>query len=164
MRRRPCCASTAAGEFRPTPLLGLFLGVRGQSTGKPLLSFEEYAAGNYTIGRGYDPATLLGDRGIGFSAELRWGRLVPPGPRAIAVQPFLFFDAARVSNHDRIFPSIGPQHLASVGGGVRAAIGDRARLDVTLAAPLQRAGLETKRPDPRLLVTFTTRLLPWSAR
>ena len=26
------------------------------------------------------------------------------------------------------------------------------------------AGLATKRPDPRLLVTFTTRLLPWSAR
>ena len=154
----------AAGEFRPTPAVGLFLGLRGQTTGKPLLSFEEYAAGNYTIGRGYDPATLLGDRGIGFQAELRWGRLEAAGPRAVALQPFLFLDAAWVGNHDRIFPSVGPQRLASLGGGVRAAIGERARLDVTLAVPLARAGLETKRPDPRLLVTFTTRLLPWSAR
>lgn len=153
-----------AGELRPTPKIGFFLAVRGQSSGKPLLSFEEYAAGDYTIGRGYDPATLLGDRGIGVQAELRWGRLVPPGPRAIALQPFLFFDAAWVSNHDLIFPAIGPQRLASAGGGVRAVFGDRARLEIILAAPLERAGLETRRPDPRLLVTLTTRLLPWRAR
>ncbi|MDB5693193.1 MAG: putative hemolysin activation/secretion protein [Alphaproteobacteria bacterium] len=153
-----------AAEFRPAPVLGLFLGIRAQSTGKPLLSFEEYSAGNYTIGRGYDPATLLGDRGIGFQAELRYGRLIPPGPGTVAIQPFLFFDAAWVNNLDRVFPAIGPQRLASAGGGVRASFGDRARLEITLAAPLERAGLETKRRDPRLLVTLTTRLLPWSAR
>jgi hemolysin activation/secretion protein len=153
-----------AGEFRPVPKLDLFLGVRAQTTGKPLLSFEEYAAGDYTIGRGYDPASLLGDRGIGFQAELRWGHLVPSGAPKTAIQPFLFFDGGWVSNEDRIFPAIGPQHLASAGGGVRAAFGDRARLEATLAAPLERAGLETKRPGPRLLVSLTTRLLPWSAR
>ena len=153
-----------AAEFRPDPQVGFFLGARAQTTDKPLLSFEEYSAGNYTVGRGYDPATLLGDRGIGFQAELRWRRLVPAGPRAVAVQPFVFFDAAWVNNEDRIFLAVGPQRLASIGGGVRVAFGDRARLEVTLADPLERAGLETKRPGPRLLVTLTTRLLPWSAR
>ncbi|MEA3002001.1 MAG: hypothetical protein QOH81_789 [Sphingomonadales bacterium] len=153
-----------AGEFRPAPTIGLFLGIRAQTTGKPLLSFEEYAAGNYTVGRGYDPATLLGDRGIGVQAELRYGRIVPSGPGAFAVQPFLFFDAAWVNNLDRVFPAAGPQRLASAGGGLRASFGDRARLEITFAAPLRRAGLEARRPDPRLLVTLTTRLLPWSAR
>lgn len=153
-----------SGEFRPRPDIGFFLGVRAQTTGKPLLSFEEYAAGNYTIGRGYGPASLLGDRGIGFQAEFRWGRLVPSTPNAIALQPFLFFDAAWVNNEDRIFPATGPQRLASAGGGVRAVFSDRARLELTLAAPLERAGLQTKRPVPRLLFTLTTRLLPWSAR
>jgi hemolysin activation/secretion protein len=153
-----------ASEFRPAPAIGLFLGVRAQTTDKPLLSFEEYSAGNYTIGRGYDPATLLGDRGIGVQAELRYGRLLPSGPRAIAVQPFVFFDAAWVNNEDRIFPAAGRQHLASAGAGLRASLGDRGRLELMLAAPLERAGLQAKRRDPRLLVTFTTRLLPWTAR
>jgi hemolysin activation/secretion protein len=162
--KAPLLRFEGAGEFRPVPKLDLFLGVRAQTTDKPLLSFEEYAAGDYTIGRGYDPASLLGDRGIGFQAELRWGHLVPSGPTKTALQPFLFFDGAWVSNEDRIFLAIGPQRLASAGGGVRAAFGDRARLDVTLAAPFEKVGLETKRPDPRLLVTLTTRLLPWSTR
>ena len=51
--------------------------------------------------------------------------------------------------------------LYSIGGGIRAAYGDRARLDVTLAAPLSRLPFATKREGVRLLVSFTTRLLPW---
>jgi hemolysin activation/secretion protein len=39
-----------------------------------LLSFEEFTAGNYTVGRGYDPATLSGDSGVGVTAELRGPR------------------------------------------------------------------------------------------
>ena len=34
-------------------------------------------------------------------------------------------------------------------------------VDATLAVPLERAGLQTKRHAPRFLITFTTRLLPW---
>ena len=43
----------------------------------PLLAFEEFTAGNYTVGRGYDPATLSGDSGVGVTAELRGPRLMP---------------------------------------------------------------------------------------
>lgn len=33
--------------------------IEGQYSAKPLLSFEKYAVGNHTIGRGYDPATVF---------------------------------------------------------------------------------------------------------
>jgi hemolysin activation/secretion protein len=55
----------------------------------------------------------------------------------------------------------GSESLYSAGAGVRAAYGDRFRIDAALAVPLKRAGLQTERGDPRLLISFTTRLVPW---
>ena len=52
-------------------------------------------------------------------------------------------------------------HLKSIGGGVRADLSQRFRLDAALAVPLERAGLETKKGDARLLITLTSRILPW---
>ncbi len=152
----------AYGEYRPVPRVTFALGVRSQYSNDALLSFEEFSAGNYTIGRGYDPGTLLGDSGIGFQAEGRWGSVIPANPDAIAAQPYVFLDQAWVWNEDRLFVPAGRQSLTSVGGGVRASLGDRLRLDVAFAVPLDRAGLQTSRPDPRLLVSLTTRLWPWS--
>jgi hemolysin activation/secretion protein len=152
----------ALGEVRPVPKIAFTVGLRAQHSGRPLLAFEEFAAGNYTIGRGYDAGTLLGDSGIGFQSEIRFGSLVPGSRRGIAVQPYAFFDAAWVSNKDRLFAFTGPERLASVGGGLRASFADRAKLDIGLAVPLRRAGLLTERPDPRLLVSLITRLWPWS--
>ncbi|MFL6862397.1 MAG: ShlB/FhaC/HecB family hemolysin secretion/activation protein [Allosphingosinicella sp.] len=154
----------AAVEYRPVPRLAFSLGIKGQASGQPLLSFEEYAAGNYTVGRGYDPGVLLGDKGLGVQAEIRWGSQLPARGRRWAVQPFAFFDYAAVANNDRTFTSPGPQHLASAGGGVRAVWEDRGQIEVALAVPLQRAGLLARAPDPRLLVSFTTRLTPWRMR
>jgi hemolysin activation/secretion protein len=151
-------------EYRPVPKLAFAFGLRAQVTSQPLLAFEEYAAGNYTIGRGYDPGTLLGDRGIGVSAELRYGSLLRARGHAFALQPFAFFDAAWVNNEDRLFAPGGPQHLASLGAGLRASWNDRARLEALVAVPLSRAGLLAARPDPRILVSLTTRLLPWRSR
>ena len=152
----------AYGEFRAVPEITFALGVRGQVTGDSLLSFEEFSAGNYTVGRGYDPGSLLGDNGLGFQAELRFGRIIPRSATATAVQPYLFLDTAWISNEDRQNAGETRRNLTSVGGGVRAVLGDRAQLDVVLAVPLERAGLQTRRPDPRLLVSLTTRLWPWS--
>jgi len=151
------------GEVRPVPRVTLALGVRGQYSRRPLLSFEEYSAGNYTIGRGYDPGTLLGDSGIGLQAELRFGSSMPHSDDELRVQPYVFFDQAWVWNRDRVF-AIPRGELSSVGGGVRAAYGHRFRLDLLLAAPLDPGPLQTKRGSPRLLVSFTTRLWPWRSR
>jgi hemolysin activation/secretion protein len=154
----------ALGEYRPLPGLTLAAGIRAQATGDPLLSFEQYSAGNYTVGRGYDPGTLLADRGVGVQAEIRYGSLASPGPRKLAWQAFAFLDAARVGEAGRIPTLTGGRSLVSAGGGIRAALGDGARLEAVLAVPLERAGVPAERPGPRLLLSLTTRLWPWSFR
>ena len=79
--------AAAYGEVPADPALTFALGVRGQYSGNPLFSFEEFSAGNYTVGRGYDPGTLLGDSGIGFQAELRFGTPVAAPRRTFAPSP-----------------------------------------------------------------------------
>ena len=149
-------------EYRPDPRFTIAAAGRGQYSGNPLFSFDEYSAGNYTVGRGYDPGAILGDSGIGFQAELRYGTLFPRDPEAFTVEPFVFVDQAWVWNQDLIL-AVGDEELTSVGGGLRAAWGDRLRLELMLAAPLDRTTFQPDR-DPRLLVSLTTRLWPWSLR
>lgn len=153
----------AYGEYRPVPNIAFALGMKGQATRDPLLSFEEFSVGNYTVGRGYDPGTLLGDNGLGFQAEVRFGSIIPQTRDSLSVQPYLFVDTAWVWNEDRLNARDVRQDLTSIGGGLRALYGDRLQLDVALAVPLERAGvLAAEKPDPRLLVSLTTRLWPWS--
>lgn len=149
------------GEYRPVPRFTLALGVRGQYARKPLLSFEEFSAGNYTVGRGYDPGALLGDRGIGTQAEIRVGSMIPKTARAVAVEGYAFFDHVRVSNRDRLEVSGISKRLSSVGAGARFAF-DRFALDAAIAVPLTRVGLLDEKPDPRVLISLTSRLWPWS--
>lgn len=154
---------TGYAEFRPIPKLTFALGARAQYSWKPLLSFEEFSAGNYTIGRGYDPGALLGDRGFGTQVELRFGSRAPRTVRSAAVEGYGFWDHAAVSNLDKLFIVPGSTHLDSVGGGARVNF-DRFALDVALAVPLTRVGIDDRRPSPRLLVSLTSRLWPWSVR
>ncbi|HST35797.1 MAG TPA: ShlB/FhaC/HecB family hemolysin secretion/activation protein [Allosphingosinicella sp.] len=151
------------GEFRPVPNFTIAIGARGQWASDSLFSFEEFSAGNYTAGRGYDPGALLGDSGIGLQAELRYGNTVPAGPKDLAFEPYVFFDQAWVWNEDVLF-AMPRQEVSSIGGGIRAVYGDRFRIDVLLAEPLDRTPLQTRRGDTRLLVTLTARLWPWRSR
>jgi hemolysin activation/secretion protein len=149
------------GEYRPVPRLTFALGARGQYAWKPLLSFEEFSAGNYTVGRGYDPGSLLGDRGWGTQAEIRVGSRIPASSKRAGVEGYVFWDHARISNLDKLVVLAGSRHLNSVGGGARIAF-DRFTLDAGLAVPLTRIGLPARKPDPRFLISLTTRLWPWS--
>ncbi|WP_017672655.1 ShlB/FhaC/HecB family hemolysin secretion/activation protein [Blastomonas sp. AAP53] len=153
------------GELSAEAALGnnasVFIRGRGQLAFNPVLSFEEYSGGNFTIGRGYDPGTIVGDDGVGFQAELRGPQITPIKETDFSFQPFVFMDVAWTWDDGR--PG-DPQRLSSVGGGVRARLNDRFRLDVTVAVPTERAGLLTDTPDPRVLFTLTTLLLPWGAR
>ncbi|MGN6154976.1 MAG: ShlB/FhaC/HecB family hemolysin secretion/activation protein [Sphingomicrobium sp.] len=151
------------GEYRPIPDLTFSLGARGQYAWKPLLSFEEFSAGNYTVGRGYDPGALLGDRGWGTQAEIRIGSRTPAAANKAAVEGYAFWDHARVSNLDRLVVIAGSKHLDSVGAGARVTF-DRFILDAGLAVPLTRVGVPGRKPDPRFLISLTTRLWPWSYR
>ena len=138
--------------------LSLALSPRAQLAFSPLFAFEEFTAGNYTIGRGYDPAVLTGDSGTGLSAELRGPRIIPANMESVSVQPFVFGDAAWVWN--KRTPG-DPEHLKSAGGGIRASLSDRFRVEATVAQPFEKAGLTHKRGGPRVLLTLTSRLLPW---
>ncbi|MCW1384840.1 ShlB/FhaC/HecB family hemolysin secretion/activation protein [Novosphingobium sp. KCTC 2891] len=149
----------AQGEYeRALGKVAVAVMPRAQYAFKPLLSFEEFSAGNYTVGRGYDPGEVIGDSAVGVSFELRGPRL-RVGGGDVRVQPFVFCDAAWAWNKG----IAGADRLTSAGGGVRAELGERFRLDATLAVPLERTRIQTRRSDPRFLVTLTTRLLPWRA-
>jgi len=149
------------GEVRPRPNIGIALSPRLQYGFSPLLSYEQYSGGAYTIGRGYDPGAIIGDSGAGFSLEGRYGTLLPRSARSFAFQPYAFFDAAWVWNRRSPVTENDPLKLFSAGAGLRVAWGDRARLDVTAAVPLKRAPNDLKRGDTRVMVSLTTRLVPW---
>jgi len=154
---------TFAGEFRPIPKLTFALGTRAQMAWKPLLSFEEFAAGNYTAGRGYDPGALLGDSGFGSQAEIRVGSRIPESVKKPALEGYAFWDHAIIRNEDKLVVTPGSTHLNSVGGGARVNF-DRFTLDAALAVPLNRVGVDNRKPDPRVLISLTSRLWPWSYR
>lgn len=148
--------ANALAEWRPAKLFTLSAAPRAQWANDPLLAYEEFSGGNFTVGRGFDPGTVIGDSGVAVALEARYGSFVPANTNAFAFQPFVFFDAAWVWNKDTAFDGLDPQKLYSAGGGVRVAYGNLGRLDVTLAVPLNRGGFLTEKPDPRLLVSLTT--------
>jgi hemolysin activation/secretion protein len=152
---------TALGEVRPAPNFTLALAVRGQYAWKSPLSFEQFAAGNYTVGRGYDPGALIRDRGFGTQLEMRYGSRIAHSARRPAIEGYAFWDEALVGNRDHISTTGGPEHLHSVGTGLRMSW-QRFSVDTSFAVPLSRVGLLNRRPPPRLLVSLTTRLWPWT--
>lgn len=159
----PFVARAEAGvEYRPIPNITFSLQADAQASDAPLPAFEEFAAGNYSIGRGYNPGAVLGDSGIGVQLELRAGSLAPKDVDAVAVQPYVFTDAAWAWNNDPSRISGNPDRLWSAGGGVRAAWGSRVQADLLVAAPITRPDLAAQLGDVRVLFTLTARLFPWS--
>ena len=150
----------ATAELGISDVLAVAVSPRAQYGFDKLLSFEQYTAGNYTIGRGYDPSILTGDSGAGVAVELRGPRLSPFRRVDLQVQPYVFGDAAWTWTRGQFSD---PKHLTSAGGGLRGAFSDRAALDLAVAVPLEKTGmLDRHKGDARVLLTLTTRLLPWS--
>jgi hemolysin activation/secretion protein len=149
-----------AVEVRPAPRVTLAFSPMGQFSGSSLLSYQQASFGSYTIGRGFDPGVAVGDRAIGASFELRVGSPFPRRADRFAFEPFTFFDFGQAWV-DEAAGGIDPEPVVSAGAGVRGRWGNRVDFDLTFAVPLNRAGFLTERPDPRLLFTITTRLLPW---
>ena len=148
----------AYADYRPQPNWGLRLRTRFQYSPDPLLSYEQFSGGNYTIGRGYDPGAVIGDSGIAAQLEGFFGSQIPQTPNGIAVQPFTFIDYAGVWTNN-VADSYAD--IVSAGGGLRATIGRQAVLDVSGAVPLERAPFATSKGDVRLLMSLTVQLIPW---
>jgi len=125
----------------------LGLRVQAQYADKPLLSYEEMAVGDLTIGRGYEPAVLSGDRVV--AAELK---LTPRELRfgdSWGFTPFLFCDASQVENLDT-----GSENrtLTSAGAGVEARLPYGVRASLTWAHPFDKPfPTQAEKPDDRIL-------------
>lgn len=153
--------ANATVEYRPVPNFTLALTNQAQFTGDALPAFEELAAGSFSIGRGYDPGSVLGDSGVLSSFEMRYGSLAASSVNGWALQPYVFSDVAFVWNEDPSRKPTNPDRLWSVGGGVRIAWGSGLQSDVLIAVPLERPDLALTRGDVRLMFSLTARLLPW---
>lgn len=148
-------------EYRPKRDVAFSLEPRIQYSPDALLSYEEYSAGNYTVGRGYDPGAIIGDSGVGVRAEVKIGSLVPRTPGASSWQPYAFFDAAWVWNHDSASAGLDPQKLYSAGAGIRTTLREAIRLDGTVAVPLRDVPGQSVKGDVRFLVNLSVQLAPW---
>ncbi len=156
--------ANATIEFRPTPKLALSIAPRLQYAPDVVLAYEQVAAGNFTVGRGYDPGSLTGDSGYGLTSEVKYGSLVPKSVRATALQGYAFLDADWVRNNANLLRPLNPEKIYAVGGGLRAAWGEHMFLDAGVAVPLKTLPGQSNLNQVRFLINLTARLLPWSRR
>ena len=117
--------------------------VRGlfQYTHDRLVIGEETSFGGSGIGRGYDPAALAADAGIGVASELRYDMHLPQYHIDTA-QFYYFFDAARIMPRHGDEPPPAPplmerNSLLSTGFGVRVALLQRVTSGIEFAQELR---------------------------
>jgi hemolysin activation/secretion protein len=126
-----------------------------QYAAEPLTAPDQYAVGNLTIGRGYQPGLALADSVVAASFEARLG----PFPIAhhlqggtLQGQPFVFVDSARL--YDR---GAAAYTLTSIGGGVRFQLAGKIETDLVVADPLNGPP-GVARPSPTVLLNMTVGL------
>jgi hemolysin activation/secretion protein len=127
------------------------LNFQGQYSDSALLSYEQQAIGNFTIGRGYDPASLNGDRAIAGSAEIHYSPM--PASWIVTASPYGFYDIGRVWNL-----TVGSQNrqVRSIGGGMVFQITQRLRVDTFYAHPMDRIStVATQKPGDRVFLSLT---------
>lgn len=99
----------------PFSLYGVF---KGQWAFNPLLAAQQFTFGGSQLGRGYDVAELIGDKGLAASLEGRYdvgiGRLWVQ-----SLQPYAFYDFGSVWNFKNIGGTPTKQTAMSFGGGTR---------------------------------------------
>ena len=140
-------------QVRPLPWLAFVGSAVAQDADRPLLTFEELSIGNLTIGRGYDPSSVAGDRGIAGSIEARFGPWAPfPW---LTISPYAFYDAAYAKFIDSTGDSVT---VHSAGGGLRVLFLQRVDLDVAYVAPFDKPTVSAASiPTPRVLASLTFR-------
>ena len=148
------------GQIGIGPVFELWARGHGQYTDRPLLNYDEFAIGNLTLGRGYDPGANSGDRMIGGSVEARGNfRLTPTA----SGQVFAFYDVVKLRNLDTGTTEAN-RTLRSVGGGFRITAFSSARLEVTYAHPMDPpllTGTNVKRASDKVLASLTVQLVPF---
>ena len=116
----------------------LVMSSQDQFSFAPLVTGEQISYGGLGIGRGYDPGGITGDHGLSGSAELRYDRAFADS-FVQAVQPYVYFDAARtwyIQRGPALDPTLFDQSMDSIGGGVRAALPHNISLGLEVAQTL----------------------------
>jgi hemolysin activation/secretion protein len=116
--------------------LSAALYLSGQYALNTLYASEEYTVGGAQIGRGYDPADIAGDHGIGGAMELRWTDTID----FLLLQNYefyAFYDSGKVwQRRSDLFGH--SSSISSAGGGVRLTLSNRAAVTLEVARPLTR--------------------------
>jgi hemolysin activation/secretion protein len=144
------------------PIFELATTLRGQWSNRALLNYDEFAIGNLTIGRGYDPGANTGDRAFAGSHEARANFAVGNNVKG---QLYGFYDWVRLINLDT-GSTEARRWMASVGGGVRLTVLNSIRLDLTYAHPLDPpllTGVNIKRSPDRVMFSLTSQIIPFGA-
>lgn len=92
--------------------------VKGQWSWNPLLSSEQFTFGGNPLGRGYDPAEIIGDRGLAGSLELRYDLGINKFFLSI-LQLYTFYDAGAIWNMLTSSGTPGKMSGTSTGVGTR---------------------------------------------
>ncbi|MEF7613768.1 ShlB/FhaC/HecB family hemolysin secretion/activation protein [Aquincola sp. MAHUQ-54] len=132
--------------------------VAAQLSADPLLASEEMGLGGASFGRGYDEGEVSGDSGIAASVELRY---VLPRPETAPawlqqLQAYGFADGGRVRARA---PKPAPERrtLSSVGGGLRAALGQGLFATIEIAQPTSGDVKTRDNKHPRVFVSLSAR-------
>ena len=139
--------------------VSLTIGLGGQWANTPLLSSEQYAVGGRRFGRAYEPAELVGERGLAFRAEPRYsGSSDVAGFRSW--QLFAFYDIGKVWKVGCTCAGTpNSQSLASAGLGTRLFLPRNVVAALEIAWPLTKpiASYQSHGKDPRLLGSLLVR-------
>jgi hemolysin activation/secretion protein len=149
-------ALRGSGELQAllTPAFTGIVRVEAQYANDHLVPFEQMSLGNLSIGRGYDPASVIGDKGASAALELHYAPFaVHPQVQAA---PYLFFDTGFVRSN---VSGASSRSLRSIGAGVMFRIANRANLEVIYAYPLEELSAGGPKPDSRLLISLTASVL-----
>ena len=114
-----------------------YITVQGQYAFNSLLSAEQFSFGGPTLGRGYDPAEITGDRGMAESAELRID-VAPKKKYFESMQLYLFYDAGQTWNLLNLPGQSQNQSATSTGLGSRFSFSSHLSGNLMVAWPLTK--------------------------
>lgn len=103
-----------------TNRLSLYTLAQIQYSFNPLLSSEQFGFGGSQVGRGYDPAEILGDRGADGTLELRFNTF-PNKFLVQSVQLYTYYDIGKIWNIKNVVNIKQNQSASSTGFGARFA-------------------------------------------
>ncbi|MFA5265630.1 MAG: ShlB/FhaC/HecB family hemolysin secretion/activation protein, partial [Opitutaceae bacterium] len=142
-----------------------------QKASTNLTGSEQMVVGGHNTARGYREAVFAGDEGVVFSQEFSappWTKAIPHLPKGtppLTAVPLVFFDYAHTWYKFRATTDIPMEALASMGIGLRCAVGPYFSLSADFgwqlrktSAPIQQQDEETKKN------TLLFRLQPLGSR